>query len=204
MDVDFVTEKDAHQRLLSLVRTDPAVKAALHSKRLFVLPAFGSAHGAHSLFIPETKAVACNMEGETRSVSPFEIDVWPPSHIPTNYSLWCSGNTGNFYDVSYKPDFEPYVLAYRHGLPRYWEGFRGYYYDKLSFFAEAHALSYKFSVLRDFFVYHVGEAGNGLRKKVPPPTRKKKEEWAAFQKHVLDVHGVRVRLFSSEQAGLDD
>jgi hypothetical protein len=51
--------------------------------------------------------------------------------------------------------YEPYVLGYKPGIPHYWEGFRGFGFNKLSWFMELHYMGYQFGVLRDFFVIHL-------------------------------------------------
>jgi hypothetical protein len=174
LDVDFVTE--GHSRLVGLVRENTKVKDALHSNRLLVLPAFENTKaGANAVAIPQSKADVVKMV-EDGLVAPFEIKKWPPGHMPTNFSKYYQNETDVLYDIEYASDFEPYFLAYRHGLPRYWNDFRSYFFNKFSYFLEAHLKGYKFSVLRDFFVFHMGESGTPPAESggFPPPAELEK------------------------------
>ncbi|KAI2499271.1 hypothetical protein MHU86_15191 [Fragilaria crotonensis] len=174
LDVDFVTE--GYPRLVKLVRENNEVREALHSNRLLVLPAFENTEaGAGAVAIPQSKADVVKMV-EGGLVAPFEINKWPPGHKPTNFSKYYQNETDVLYDIEYESDFEPYFLAYRHGLPRYWNDFRSYFFNKFSYFLEAHLMGYKFSVLRDFFVFHMGESGRPPARSggVPPPSELEK------------------------------
>ena len=185
LDVDFVTE--GYQRLVRLVRENKEVMQALHSSRLLVLAAFeNTAAGAEANAIPRSKADVVKMV-EDGLVTPFELKWWPPGHKPTNFSKYYQNETGVLYDIDYEWNFEPYVLAYRHGLPRYWNDFRSYAYNKCSYFIEAHLMGYKFSVLRDFYVFHMGAAGKPSAGSPPPAEREKDRK---FQEYLSLSYGV--------------
>ena len=187
VDVDFVVE--GYQRLVRLVHEDKNVMEALHSHRLLVIPAFENTKaGAKANAIPQSKADVVQMvEGDL--VTPFELRVWSPGHKPTNFTKYYQNDTDVLYDIEYRNNFEPYFLAYRHGLPRYWNDFRSYFYNKCSYFIEVHLMGYKFSVLRDFYVFHMGQAG-----KPPSPTgrppKAEQEKNFKFHEYLSSSYGV--------------
>jgi hypothetical protein len=188
LDVDFVTE--GYQRLVELVRENTMVKDALHSNRLLVLPAFENTRaGANAVAIPQSKADVVKMV-EGGLVTPFEIHIFPPGHKPTNFSKYYQNETDVLYDIEYRRNFEPYFLAYRHGLPRYWNDFRSFFYNKCSYFVEAHLMGYKFSVLRDFFVFHMGKSGRPPAESggFPPPAEQEKNR--KFEEYLSLSYGV--------------
>lgn len=186
VDVDFVAE--GYQRLVRLVRENDKVKEALHSMRLLVIPAFENTElGAKRNAIPQSKADIVKMvDGDL--VAPFQLKKWPPGHKPTNFTKYYQNDADIFYDIEYRFDFEPYVLAYRHGLPRYWNDFRSYFYNKCSYFIEAHLMGYKFSVLRDFYVFHMGQSGKSTGIDLPPPEEQAKN-WK-FHEYLSSSYGV--------------
>lgn len=185
VDVDFVTE--GYDRLVGLVRENEEVMQALHTNRLLVLAAFeNTAAGAKANAIPRSKADVVKMV-EDGLVTPFEIKWWPQGHKPTNFSKYYQNETGVLYDIEYQWNFEPYVLAYRHGLPRYWNDFRSYAYNKCSYFIEAHLMGYKFSVLRDFYVFHMGAAGKPNAGSPPPAEQEKNRK---FQEYLSLSYGI--------------
>mmetsp|Transcript_25098 Transcript_25098/g.28139 ORF Transcript_25098/g.28139 Transcript_25098/m.28139 type:complete len:126 (+) Transcript_25098:183-560(+) len=95
------------------------------------------------------------------------------SHKPTEFFNWGLGKSipkGNFYDITMGPTFEPYVLGYRHGLPRYWDSFRGYGFNKMSWFKNLDMVGYKFCTLLDYWVIHLNHNNNRRN-------RKQHEDW---------------------------
>lgn len=72
----------------------------------------------------------------------------------------------SFYMIQYEYSFEPYVLAYRPGVPRYWNGFRGYGYNKLSWFMEAHRAGYQFATLMDAYMIHLAHPSTKNREQL--------------------------------------
>ena len=73
--------------------------------------------------------------------------------------------TNEFYGIEYKNVFEPYVLGYKRGIPRYCQDFRGYGYNKFSWFFEIHKAGYDFAVLRDLYVVHMNHPIPPLKQK---------------------------------------
>jgi hypothetical protein len=66
----------------------------------------------------------------TKKMFQFQKKSVPGGHGPTQYEKWLnSTNTsGDIYGISITKEesnrFEPYVLGFKPGIPRYWEGKR--------------------------------------------------------------------------------
>ena len=87
-----------------------------------------------------------------------------PGHMQTNYSLWFDkritrGSSPYYYPIKYVKRFEPYVVAYKAGLPDFWPGFRGFGYNAATWFWELHLAGFTFEVIRPHFVVHMNHAG---------------------------------------------
>jgi hypothetical protein len=158
MDADFVTSPDAHGNLYSLIRNQEGLRARLQKKTIFVLPAFEllAPNGTNS----PTEDMLPTSKDQVRerlqdgSMLPFHAN-WH-GHTPTNYEKWISNVDHQAdYPVTYQMYFEPYVLGYKHGMPRYWKHFRGFGYNKWSWFYEISKANYNFFVLQDFWVTHM-------------------------------------------------
>jgi hypothetical protein len=198
LDVDFVTNENAHQQLRDLYQAYPNLTSILKDKTLLVLPAFESVtynvttknETGHEVIQRQVKTLQAPVDKKdlinqyaADIVDPFHLKQFPPGHGPTRFPIWFENRTGPIYPITYHPRFEPYVLAYRHGLPKYWTGFRGYFFNKYSWFVEVDSMGYKFAVLRDFFVFHVGLSGGST--KIPVW---KSREWQKFLRYVDRVH----------------
>lgn len=199
LDVDFVTNVGAHQQLRNLLDIYPNLTEVLKDKTLLVLPAFESAvvnvttrnETGHEVIEKQPKTLEAPLNKKDlidkyyhNIVDPFHLAQFPPGHGPTRFPIWFENRTGPLYPISYHHRFEPYVLAYRHGLPKYWTGFRGYFFNKYSWFVEVDSMGYKFAVLRDFFVFHVGLSGGST--KIP---LWKSREWQKFLRYKDRIHG---------------
>jgi len=82
----------------------------------------------------------------------------PKAHMPTKYKVWLFQQ--NLTKAYYPADphiltFEPYILGYRKGIPRYTESFRGFGMNKASWFQELDHAGYKYNVLMDYWVVHM-------------------------------------------------
>ena len=199
LDVDFVTNVGAYGQLRNLLDVYPTLLDVLRNKTLLVLPAFESSKynvttknaTGHEVITQQVKTLeapldkkAMIQEVDAGIVEPFHLKQFPPGHGPTRFPIWFDNRTGPLYPIEYNRKFEPYVLAYRHGLPRYWTGFRGYFFNKYSWFVEVNSMGYNFAVLRDFFVFHVGVSGGST--KIP---EWKRHEWQKFLRYKELIHG---------------
>ena len=151
--------------------SQPTTIDLLRNKTLLVIPAFeqvptGNAKNDEAFAVPTTKSELITMYNDGK-VDAFHNKTFPQGHTPTNYTKWMmSGDSDStsdtssnslFYPISYEPQYEPYVIAYKHGIPKYWELFRGFGFDKLSHIMECYYAGYTFQVLNnvDLFVVHL-------------------------------------------------
>ncbi|KAF3424801.1 hypothetical protein E2986_01911 [Frieseomelitta varia] len=80
----------------------------------------------------------------------FRYHVWTQGHAATNYSYW--RNTMEPYQVSWEPDFEPYIVVSKLA-PRYDTRFIGFGWNKVSYLTHLTVLDYKcLKKLKDEFV----------------------------------------------------
>jgi hypothetical protein len=130
MDVDLIPlPPDCHSHLLS---TFSRIEIANKTNTLFVLPAFSVSpknkemHATEDM-LPLSKREAINMK-KKRQMIQFHKAWSPGGHGPTQYGKWLkSTNTsGDIYDISITKKqsikYEPYILGFKPGIPRYWEG----------------------------------------------------------------------------------
>jgi glycosyltransferase-like protein LARGE len=121
LDADFVTNPNAHDSLLKLIQTNENVRQRLHSKYLFVLPAFEKYALENQTsptedMLPRTKEELIQMD-KNKTLSTFHPG-FDRGHGSTNFYKWEMGriNTkGDYFRIGYRAEFEPYVLGYRHG-----------------------------------------------------------------------------------------
>jgi hypothetical protein len=120
IDADFVTNPNAHDSLLKLIQTNENVRQRLHSKYLFVLPAFEKYALENQTsptedMLPRTKGELIQMD-KNKTLIFFHPD-FIRGHKSTNYYKWKKriNTTGDFFDIGFRAGFEPYVLGYRHG-----------------------------------------------------------------------------------------
>ena len=164
LDSDFVTTTDCHNRLVSYLAKDP-FKSLLQSKTVVVLPAFEMRRNAPNIsMVPNSKEEVIQ-QVKLNVTAPFQIDQYAPGHLATNYTKWLDSVSGNgandiTYPIEYAAQYEPYIMGYRHGIPKYWKAFRGYYFNKASWLAEIHFAGFRYAVFHQEFVVHVGRSSS--------------------------------------------
>jgi hypothetical protein len=132
--------------------------------------------------LPKNKLEALSL-WDNDELDPFHLKRVDWGHGSTNFTRWYvepedridNNNDNNpsttttpttttnkrpsFYPISYEMGFEPYVLGCKKCedvvLPQYWAGFRGFGYNKYTFFIEANYMGFNFAVLEDYFVVHL-------------------------------------------------
>jgi hypothetical protein len=168
LDVDFMTIPECHDKLRALMKADPTLVQALHNKTMMILPAFNHEfklkdEQLQDNVLPSTKEDALKMV-QRNELTPFHVARFFPGHGPTDFGKWSKQEfEESWYPINYVMRFEPYVLGYKPGIPHYWQGFRGFGFNKLSWFIELNYKGFKFGVLRDFFVVHLDHSYNRIR-----------------------------------------
>jgi hypothetical protein len=129
------------------------------NKTMMILPAFNHEfklqdNQVQDHVLPSTKQEALNMV-HRNELTPFHVARFFPGHGPTAFGKWSKEEfDGSWYRIHYVMRFEPYVLAYKPGIPHHWQGFRAFGFNKLSWFIGYHYMGFQFGVLRDFFLCH--------------------------------------------------
>lgn len=164
LDADFVTNEKAYPDLMRLLHKDLSIKRALDDKTALILPAFESTtknYGMNISSVPSSKNQINELvKGEI--VQGFHMKTYARGHRVAKFEKWYENKSPAIYDTAYNPGMEPYFLVKRQGLPPYWTGFRGFGYNKKAWVEHIFRLDYKFAVLRDFFVFHVGNSATDI------------------------------------------
>ena len=132
LDVDLIPMPEGcHDRLLAALKS-PSSELFVNKKKMFVLPAFqikqieGNTHASEDQ-LPLSKGELIE-KLKTKEVVPFHLKEFERGHGPTNFTKWInlpSSNDTTFYDIPNDSrvkngSFEPYVIAFKFGLPKYW------------------------------------------------------------------------------------
>eukprot|EP00934_Nitzschia_sp_Nitz4_P008519 Nitzschia sp. Nitz4//scaffold312_size24368//18987//20291//NITZ4_008368-RA/size24368-processed-gene-0.5-mRNA-1//-1//CDS//3329547405//8509//frame0 len=169
-DVDFIPSPLCYTELNELFRLHPKIMESMRANRtLLVLPAFELFPCVGELFasedlLPQSKNEVLQKVRQNQMV-PFRKS-YPVCQNLTDFAKWLTidmngtGPASHTYPIALtgqveRRQFEPYVVGYRPGMHRYWEDFRGFGYNKHTFFMESQVTGYSFAVLNDFFCTHL-------------------------------------------------
>jgi Glycosyl-transferase for dystroglycan len=197
-DVDFVPSDHAHDKIAALIQ-----HSALATKTFWVLPAFERlAHAntkdpAHSKdevtdvnMIPKNKTELLAAIHQDKVVTIFH-PYFKFGHGPTNFNKWynLTDDNSTMYPIEYEQWFEPYVVCKTQDLHPYYAQFRGFGFNKNSFFAEAKHRKFQYYVLPHQFVVHMNHQGRADRYKqdnshLGPPL-------SAFKKYLTNTYNVK-------------
>jgi len=163
LDVDFMTPPNASRRLQGILQDYQSVREALRNETLMVLPAFdglGKPPNEDRLdevandMLPVDKDQVKSFLKQ-KNIEPFHVKVFPMGHGPTNFEKWLTSSEP-YYITDYVVRFEPYVLGQMSSfLPRYFQDFRGFGYNKWTWLLHAHLEGYQFGVLNELFLVHL-------------------------------------------------
>ncbi|VDN90108.1 unnamed protein product [Brugia pahangi] len=145
-DVDFIPRPGGLYAMLckKLVMTNST------NKRAFVVPAFEYMSNRVPV-IPLTKNELL-IELDAQRMQIFRRNKWIQGHVATDYDRWRYADQE--YSVSWRTDYEPYIVVRRRGLPPYDQRFVGFGWNKVSHMMSLNAAGYEFIVLPDAFVVH--------------------------------------------------
>ncbi|KOC66202.1 Glycosyltransferase-like protein LARGE1 [Habropoda laboriosa] len=145
LDVDFLPQYGLHETLMSYIGklniTEP-------DKVALIVPAFETER--YRFTFPNNKEELLRFL-KRGVLYTFRYHVWTQGHAATNYSYW--RNSVEPYEVSWEPDFEPYIVVSRLA-PRYDTRFIGFGWNKVSYLTHLTVLGYKYIVLPDTFIIH--------------------------------------------------
>lgn len=132
-------------------------KSEREDKTVFVVPAFEvAASGEESP--PRNKAQLLKLV-ETGDARPFYSQLCWKCQVHTDYEAWQkelpSVELAPLFEVLWKDPWEPFYIA-RNTVPFYDERFKQYGFNRISQVCELHIAGYKFSVLNNAFVVHLG------------------------------------------------
>ncbi|GAX16324.1 hypothetical protein FisN_35Hh027 [Fistulifera solaris] len=164
LDVDLIVPPDSFAKSRELFENHPdMLRAMSHNRHLFVLPAFEVCPGGVSAApeieasesdLPESKKDLVRMVGEKTAWV-----IYSDEHVlnqgASNAEKWYTFTESTDYPIEWQEQYEPYVIGYLSAVPRFWTEFRGYGYDKESWYRELHRAGFTMSVLRDFYVVHL-------------------------------------------------
>jgi len=157
IDIDFLPSFGLYEYLkkaVYMVMLSPSNSSLVSSlnatKQALIVPAFESQR--YRLSFPSSKTDLISMLDEG-TVFTFRYHVWAKGHAATDFSKWRSAT--NPYKIRWEPDFEPYIVVRREGLPQYDTRFVGFGWNKVSHIMELDAQGYVFVVLPDGFVIHM-------------------------------------------------
>ena len=216
-DADFVTAPDASQQLHQFFREtkrtittkknqtmSTSLWEKLLSRHLLVVPAFEGhvpvdesklllkGEGAQMLdqALPRNKLQVQSFV-QDRKVTPFHVDMFPADHGATNFDKWLTINATQrspSYPIDYTVRFEPYVVAWKVGLPSYWPTFRGFGFNKWTLFAEAYLAGYNFEVLKCdvCFVTHVHQTRS--HRPMTETSSSNRKAYEAWQAHIRETY----------------
>lgn len=97
----------------------------------------------------------------------FHVNHYPTGHGPTDFQRWrenCESNDMGVrpccqictsYTVTFAEGFEPFAICARKLIPKFDERFRGYGYDKVTFFYHLHLKGFGFRVLLHTFAVDI-------------------------------------------------
>lgn len=194
-DVDFFPSPiNTHEHLQTVLHQNPQISEKLDDKVAFVLPAFellekipgDEINSTHELY-PETKEDIIDNENIQR----FHWNTAPQGHRSTKYDRWMKKNDKASYPIQIQEyGYEPYIIASKKNVPRFFNEFRGLGINKLSFYADLQYSKYKFEVLSDFFVFHVFHSSSyGNQQQRSLLTWKSKKCISSFMAYLEKTYG---------------
>lgn len=163
MDVDFIPSPGMYDYLKLSLEND-AFWIKLRNNTVFVLPAFERFAPTDDSFatldmVPNTKKELQTLLRKEEAATFHHY--FPPGHYPTNFTHWLKPNTGHQFSfpIDYMKRYEPYVIAYKRGIPDFWDGFRGFGFNAATWFWELNLAGYSYEVIHDYYVVHLNHPG---------------------------------------------
>lgn len=97
---------------------------------------------------------------ENGDAQPFHKNTCQHCHNPTKYDHWKSisirSEIREAYEIDYYSSYEPFYIGHVDSTPYYDERFKAYGYDRISQVCEMYVKGFKFYVLNNGFIFHIG------------------------------------------------
>lgn len=159
IDIDMVTSVSLRESFLAFAKDSKLFENTLKlDKVAYVLPVYEVHRDTRQHEIPKDKNSLMDMisAGKAR---PFYIELCKKCQKPTEYEAWekeaMRDKLAILYEVEWKDPWEPFYLS-RNTAPMYDERFRQYGFNRISNLCELHVAGYRFAVLNNAFVIHIG------------------------------------------------
>lgn len=216
LDVDFLPSPlNTHQSLRSMMLKHTSIQKKLRNKTVFVLPAFEIKEEIaeeniavqHPWYPESREGLVHELQSNSteQKVFAFHQDAYKPGHRSTNYSKWTSDIEVVSYPIkALEFGYEPYIVGAKGNIPKFFEDYRGYGLNKMSYFVELHYAQYQMEVLRDFFIFHLDHTSTYFNRTELKKTPKiNKSCTKIFLRKLLKAYGAGKLSSEKEIAGLD-
>lgn len=156
VDVDTVPNEGLHQDFMKFAEGQRLFSdSKKDDKTVYVVPAF---EAKDDIEIPKDKAALLQLI-DTMQVRPFYFELCWKCQKHTDYDAWqrepITPQLNVVFEVLWKDPWEPFYIARNTG-PLYDERFKQYGFNRISQVCELHIAGYKFSVLNNGFLIHLG------------------------------------------------
>uniref|UniRef100_A0A0M3JTP4 Glycosyltransferase-like protein LARGE (inferred by orthology to a C. elegans protein) n=1 Tax=Anisakis simplex TaxID=6269 RepID=A0A0M3JTP4_ANISI len=136
--------------LYILLRERLLKRTTYNPRTAFIIAAFESKL-YRNIIVPNTKSNLLSFL-DNGQIQIFRQDVWKKGHFATDYDFW--RNTDFEYSVTWRTDYEPYVVVARNETPFYDTRFVGFGWNKVSHIMSMNAKGFDFIVLPNVFIVH--------------------------------------------------
>ncbi|XP_033105009.1 beta-1,4-glucuronyltransferase 1-like isoform X2 [Anneissia japonica] len=153
IDIDMLPNKHLRTDFLSFLQN--SVISEELSDVVYVVPAFELPDNSPR---PTTKQELLK-QYDNNGVRPFYIELCKKCQFPTDYESWRNLESKHGLGVAYSREWvdpwEPFYIS-RSDVPFYDEQFKQYGFNRISQVCELHVAGFKFSVLDNAFILHLG------------------------------------------------
>lgn len=156
VDVDTVPNEGLHRDFMDFAESHRLfADSKKDDKTVYVVPAF---EAKDDIDIPKDKAALLQLI-ETMRVRPFYFELCWKCQKHTDYDAWqrepITPRLNVVFEVLWKDPWEPFYIT-RNTSPLYDERFKQYGFNRISQVCELHIAGFKFSVLNNAFLIHLG------------------------------------------------
>lgn len=159
IDIDMVTSINLRDSFLTFAKENKLFENTLKLDKVsYVVPVYEVHRDTRSQDIASDKNSLLDLIS-TGKARPFYIELCKKCQRPTEYESWekevMREKLSILYEVEWKDPWEPFYLS-RNTAPMYDERFRQYGFNRISNLCELHIAGYRFAVLNNAFIIHIG------------------------------------------------